>query len=119
MPKSQKKQRPSSPVSHGGKTPDCKEIERYKRALGIALDALTAYADPASYHAVAFLFDRPCGEFADDFSRVRESGYNRPMPGKLARQAFRNLGKRYPNLPYISYLHDEDDGDGHNALTEG
>lgn len=86
-----------------------REIEKYKRALGIAMDALEMYADPRSYHAVAFLFDRPCGDFADDFSRDRWSDYNRPMPGKAARAAMRKLAKRYGNLAYLSH-HEQTEG---------
>lgn len=75
-----------------------KEVERYKRALGIALDALQVYANPETYHAIAILADRPAGDFADDFSRVPESDYDRPMPGKAARAAFKKLQKRYGDL---------------------
>mgnify|MGYP001563941885 FL=1 len=78
------------------------EIEKYKKALGIVVDALEMYAREDSYHAVAFLFDRPCGDFADDFSRVKDSDYNRPMPGKTARAAFRELDRRFGSLSYIS-----------------
>jgi hypothetical protein len=52
--------------------------------------ALRFYANPETYHAIAMLGDRPCGEFADDFSEdewTKESGYHRPMPGKIARAA--------------------------------
>lgn len=77
-----------------------KEIERYKLALGIAVDALMMYADPESYHAVAFAFDRPCGDFADDFSRTTHPHYDRAMPGKTARMAMRKLEKRYGSLTY-------------------
>ena len=48
------------------------------------------YADPQIYHAIAFLVDRPAGSFADDFSEDEETrahGYDRPMPGKRAREA--------------------------------
>lgn len=79
-----------------------KEIERYKRALGIAMDALNVYADPESYHAVAFAFDRPCGDFADDFSRTKHPHYNRPMPGKAARAAVRKLERSYGSLSFYS-----------------
>lgn len=79
------------------------EIEKYKRALGLALDALAVYGDPESYHAIAFLVDRPAGEFADDFERKHgHPDYDRPMPGKLARATFRKLNKRYPDLRIYS-----------------
>jgi hypothetical protein len=60
-----------------------KRIEALEAALGF-------YANPETYHAIAMLGDRPCGEFADDFSEdewTKESGYDRPMPGKIARAA--------------------------------
>lgn len=78
-----------------------KELEKYKRALGIALDALNMYADPESYHAAAFAFDRPCGCFADDFSRTTHPHYNRAMPGKRARQALRTLERKYGSLTFV------------------
>lgn len=59
------------------------EIERLREVVHF-------YADPQSYHAIAFFVDRPAGSFADDFSEddeTRAHGYNRPMPGKLAREA--------------------------------
>ena len=52
--------------------------------------ALEFYANPETYHAIVMLGDEPCGEFADDFSEdewTKESGYDRPMPGKIARTA--------------------------------
>jgi len=76
------------------------ELEKYRKALGIAMDALVMYAREDSYHAVAFLFDRPCGKFADDFSRAKGSEYNRPMPGKAARAALAKMAKRYGGLIY-------------------
>lgn len=85
-----------------------REIERYKRALGIAVDALAVYGDPESYHAVAFLFDRPCGDFADDFSRVQHPCYERPMPGKAARAALRKLERNYQSLEYYSRTMNDD-----------
>lgn len=48
--------------------------------------ALEFYADPQTYHAVAFMADPPCGDFIDDFSEDHgDEFYERPMPGKLAR----------------------------------
>ncbi len=79
------------------------EIENYKRALGIVMDALELYARPNSYHAIAFMADRPAGAFADDFSRIKDSViYNRPMPGKAARKAFAELARKFPSLSYWS-----------------
>ncbi len=57
-----------------------------------AVEALEEYANPENYHAVAFLFDRPCGGFADDFSDDHgHPDYDRAMPGKLARETLRAL----------------------------
>ena len=50
------------------------------------IDALEFYANPETYHACAFLFDPPTGGFDKDFDDGH-NGYDRPMPGKLARQA--------------------------------
>ena len=56
------------------------EIVRLRRALNF-------YADPRSYHAIAFAFDRPCGAFEGDFDEAHgDDYYNRPMPGKRARE---------------------------------
>lgn len=46
--------------------------------------ALSVYADPSFYHACVFMFDRPTGGFDEDFDFDAE--YDRPMPGKLARE---------------------------------
>src|SRR5690606_35376798 len=50
-------------------------------------EALEFYADPDTYVAIAFFADSPSGEFMDDFSEDHGGDYNRPMPGKAARQA--------------------------------
>jgi len=70
------------------------EAEEREQAAHARIEALEAalefYANPETYHAIAMLGDRPCGEFADDFSEdewTKESGYDRPMPGKIARAA--------------------------------
>ena len=65
-------------------------------AVGEALEALKFYADPDTYFAIAFMGDRPCGEFADDLSEddwTRECDFDRPMPGKRARKALAALGE--------------------------
>ncbi len=56
------------------------ENERLRKAVEF-------YADPGQYHAIAFVFDSPCGGFADDFTEDLE--YRRPMPGKTAREALK------------------------------
>lgn len=53
-----------------------------------SLEALCFYADPLNYVGIAFLFDRPCGGFEEDFCLV----YTDEMgvvekPGKRARAA--------------------------------
>lgn len=59
-----------------------------------ALDVVSFYANPESYHAISFLFDRPCGDFANDFSEDHgHEDYERPMPGKLAREILRGGDK--------------------------
>ena len=80
-----------------------REIKRYQRALGIAMDALSEYADPEFYHAIWIMTDRPAGGFADDFQRKHgHPFYQRAMPGKLARQTMNRLAKRYGDLTYLS-----------------
>lgn len=54
------------------------------------LVALSFYAEPGTYHACGFLFDRPCGGFDEDFDEDHgDDFYERPMPGKRARQAMK------------------------------
>ena len=51
-------------------------------------EALAFYADPETYFAIAVLADRPCGEFADDFSEVwwEPARGMEEKPGKRARE---------------------------------
>jgi hypothetical protein len=78
------------------------EIKQYREAMGRFYIALAMYANPESYHAIAFAVDRPAGEFADDFEEDHgHSFYNRPMPGKLARQAMAEVAKKFPELTMI------------------
>jgi hypothetical protein len=59
-----------------------------------AIEALEFYADPCTYDAIAFMADRPAGEFADDFSDDHGfNQYSRPMPGKVARDALKDIGE--------------------------
>ncbi len=51
-------------------------------------EALEFYANPDTYFACAFVFDRPTGGFDEDFDEGHED-YDRPMPGKMARQALK------------------------------
>lgn len=77
-----------------------KELDRYKKALGLAIDALQMYGNPEFYHAIMILSDPPTGGFDKDVSDVRKLGfdYNRPMPGKLARSILKRLESRYGDL---------------------
>ncbi len=77
-------------------------LERYQRLCGILLEGLKVYADPEFYHAIAVFGDRPCGDFADDMSRVKDSDYDRPMHGKLARRTISRAIKRYGDLKVIT-----------------
>lgn len=54
-----------------------------------AIDALRFYADPATYHAIGFFPDPPCGEFMEDFDEV--DGDMRP--GKRAREALEAIAR--------------------------
>ena len=66
-------------------------VRRHDRALILAIETLGLYANPASYHSVAFMADRPAGWFADDFSH--DKNYGRRMPGKEARKALARIQK--------------------------
>ena len=62
--------------------------EKIKRLI----KALVSYGNPDSYFAIGFLLDHPCGSFANDFEIIPGGDYDRPMPGKLARQTLIELG---------------------------
>lgn len=64
-----------------------RELVAKDAKIAIMEEALAFYADPATYHAIAFMADPPCGQFMDDFSNDHGDEYDRPMPGHLARQA--------------------------------
>jgi hypothetical protein len=82
-----------------GAEPCCQEFENCTRRclplihhlrsqLSQAQAALEFYADPETYHAIAYAFDRPCGAFTEDFSEDHGNPfYDRAMPGKTARAA--------------------------------
>lgn len=58
--------------------------------VGRLREAVAFYADPGSYHAIGVFFDHPCGAFAADFDEDHGNHYyNRPMPGRRAREAMR------------------------------
>ena len=54
---------------------------RYKNERAELVEALTFYADPETYFAIAFMADPPCGPFVDDLDET-ELG---DKPGKRAR----------------------------------
>lgn len=72
---------PGEPSESGG------AIDTAIRLLSDYVSALAFYAEPNTYFATAFMFDRPAGAFEEDFSYDEE--YQRPMPGKLARQVLK------------------------------
>ena len=60
--------------------------------LAVVVQALEFYADPETYHACTFMFDRPTGGFDKDMEQEHgHPDYDRPMPGKLARHTLANL----------------------------
>ena len=67
--------------------------KRLNRALVIAIEALSFYADPEEYTAITFRADRPSGGFADDFSKTDHPRFERKMPGKKARKAMAKMSK--------------------------
>lgn len=72
-----------------------KRVKTDQEMIQDLIDALEFYADPASYHAIAFLTDPPCGGFADDFDEDHgDDFYDRPMPGKKAREVLREFMSR-------------------------
>lgn len=58
-------------------------LKHYKECI----DALSFYADPENYFAIAFLPDPPCGAFMEDFDET----YLGVKPGKLARETINKL----------------------------
>jgi len=64
-----------------------------KEKIEVLIEALAFYALPENYHAIAFIADGPAGAFTDDFSEDHyDEFYDRPMPGKTARDALRKIG---------------------------
>jgi hypothetical protein len=66
------------------------ELTRLRERMGVLTEALAFYADPETYHACGFMFDRPTGGFDEDHGH---EDYDRPMPGKRARQALADQPK--------------------------
>jgi len=69
---------------------EAEEVARLRAQIEQLTDALYFYADADTYFAVAFGFDPPCGDFADDFEFNAE--YGREMPGERARAALSGGG---------------------------
>jgi len=83
---------------HGPMAKACAEAHAEIQRLRLAL---SFYADPENYHAIAIMADSPCGEFAEDFNNADDwvaQPYGRPMPGKRARAALLGGPKETPTL---------------------
>lgn len=66
------------------------ELTESKESIERMVEALSFYANVGIYHGCGFKFDRPTGGFDEDFSEDHgDPFYDRPMPGKLAREALR------------------------------
>lgn len=64
------------------------QIEEKDERIKVLEDALKFYADPDTYFAIGIFPDRPCGEFIEDFSEVKDChGFDTVKPGKRARAA--------------------------------
>lgn len=90
---------------------DEEQLKQYKLLCGRLHDALMEYADPTFYHAIAFLPDRPCGGFAEDFDEnfegFSEHTYDYPKPGKKARDTLRKMKEVFGDLVIVTTFHDE------------
>ena len=70
---------------------DKEKLKRTKKALLIAVKALSFYADIDTYFAIGFFPDPPCGDFMKDFDKSSKK------PGKRARRAFEKMYALYEN----------------------
>lgn len=77
-----------------GQEPNQDTVEVKKEDLLEMVETIQLYADPGFYHGCGFVFDRPTGGFDEDFSY--DENYQRPVPGKLARQTLENISQRNP-----------------------
>lgn len=77
------------------------KVQIDQEILQALIEALEFYADPNTYWACSFMFDRPTGGFDDDFSTYSEFNDfcpqdsedehgERERPGVTARKALRN-----------------------------
>ena len=74
---------------------DAIRIKQLQAEIDQLVKVLRFYANPETYHAIYFVNDYPCGDFEDDFDRDHGSEhYDRPMPGKRAREALDWVGLR-------------------------
>jgi hypothetical protein len=64
-----------------------KAYDEQRKLLILLADTLSFYADPQTYFAIAFLPDRPNGDFMDDFSDCEDEYGDCFKPGKRAREA--------------------------------
>lgn len=67
-------------ATKGVRSPLCDRCQKLETALEF-------YADPATYHGIAFMGDPPCGEFVGDFDESHGDPMYGPKPGKTAREA--------------------------------
>lgn len=79
------------------------KVQIDQKVLETLLEALDFYANPDTYWACSFIFDRPTGGFDDDFSDHKEYGdfldgntpdcyyEDRERPGMTARKALREF----------------------------
>jgi len=96
----------------GGRGPDkpcptC-EIKKLRAEIERLEEALVFYADPQTYFAIAFIPDRPCGEFEDDFEDCSAVNLGN-KPGKRARAAL-NFWEELKKSWETSMEKEENDG---------
>lgn len=68
-----------------------KKREAAERQVEALREALSFYANPETYFAIAFMGDSPHGDFLDDFEDV--PGFGAEKPGKRARAALAQQGE--------------------------
>ncbi len=86
------------------------KVQIDQKVLETLLEALDFYANPDTYWACSFMFDRPTGGFDDDFSDHKEYEdfldgntpdcyyENRERPGMTARKAIREFLEKERDL---------------------
>jgi hypothetical protein len=79
------------------------KLKQYQDLCGMLWETLQHYGDPEFYHAIAIMADRPAGGFADDFDKSYSNlEYDRPMPGKLARETMEAAIVEYGELVILT-----------------